>query len=332
MRTSGAQGPYRADVAHGLMFHRFDRRGEASGWQGALSAEDFDDILQYVGVDRLLAAGDWAARAAVGELAPMDLCVTFDDGLRCQAECALPVLNKYGVKAFWFVYSCVFDGVPVKSEIYSYLAAQIGGLSALAEELIATCPPGLRAQLESSEFVSWAAALRKAAPFYSAADLQFRFLRNNPDNKDAFEDLTETLLAAHGLDVADASRQLWLTPADLAELARGGHWVGLHSYSHPYNIAALSHTQQLKEYARNQADLTRITGMRPLSMSHPLNSYSEESLEVLRELGVKIGFRANMLTPPARSALNPNALELAREDSTTLHQTIRIRGARNGRA
>ena len=39
------------------------------------------------------------------ELRHNDIVLTFDDGLRCQYDIALPILNKHGIGAFWFVYS-----------------------------------------------------------------------------------------------------------------------------------------------------------------------------------------------------------------------------------
>ena len=36
-------------------------------------------------------------------------CITFDDGLKSQFKIALPILEKYNIKAFWFVYTSIFD-------------------------------------------------------------------------------------------------------------------------------------------------------------------------------------------------------------------------------
>ena len=39
--------------------------------------------------------------------------VTFDDNLKCQYDIALPILDKYSLKAFWFIYTSPLDGVTI---------------------------------------------------------------------------------------------------------------------------------------------------------------------------------------------------------------------------
>ena len=57
-------------------------------------------------------------------------------------------------------------------------------------------------------------------------------------------------------------------------------------------------------------------------MAHPLNSYNEDSLEILEELGIRCGFRADLLFP-VRKYINPSPLEFAREDSANLISMMR---------
>ena len=89
---------------HGLVFHRF-RSSRAVGPQGALTAEQLERMLRFVGVDRILPPAEWLDRLQRGRLGDEDLCLTFDAGLRSQRDYALPVLEQHGVQAFWFVCS-----------------------------------------------------------------------------------------------------------------------------------------------------------------------------------------------------------------------------------
>lgn len=108
-----------------------------------------------------------------------------------------------------------------------------------------------------------------------------------------------------------------MTDDDLKMLAGSDHHVGLHSYDHPYVIGELPGEEQRRQYAMNREHITRVTGRVPDSMSHPLNSYNEETLSALRDLGIRAGFRANTAAP-ARGRVNENPLELAREDAVNL--------------
>lgn len=317
MTASASAASYCRGFAHGLMFHRFDARGAASGWQGALSAADFERILLRVGVECVLSPAEWSARAEADRLQPNDLCVTFDDALRCQMVHALPVLEKYGLQAFWFVYSCVYDSRPVRSEVYSYVAAQIGGMAVLVDVFMARCPPDMRAQLEAPAFASYREAIRHAAPFYSALDIEWRFLRNHPANREQFEALMDAIVEERGFPVADVAATLWLTEADLRRMVDAGHVIGLHSYDHPYDMTALSRAQQREQYTRNFLHLEAVTGTSPRCVAHPLNAYNDDTVAVLGDLGIRWGFRANTLPPPGRG-INASRFEIAREDSTIL--------------
>ena len=46
--------------------------------------------------------------------------MSFDDALKSQYDIAIPILNEYGLDAFFFIYSSVFDENPSLLEIYSY--------------------------------------------------------------------------------------------------------------------------------------------------------------------------------------------------------------------
>ena len=299
------------------MFHRFCAPGEAVRPQGALTPQEFERILLFIGPNCILAPGEWMDRLSRGALEPHHLCITFDDGLRSQFEHALPVLDHLGLKGFWFVYSCVFKGETVKAEIYSHAAAQLGGMSALVSEFFARAPRELRDQLSSPEFAAYSARTRAVAPFYSEQDLQYRFLRNRPENRAVFESLMDQLLRDHGISPEAVASQLWLTDADLRSLAQGGHAIGLHSYDHPYALSDLPRDQQREQYEQNFAHIAAATGQPPRSMSHPLNSYNDDSLTILHDLGIRCGFRAN-IAPVASRGVNPSPLEIAREDAAVL--------------
>ena len=58
----------------------------------------------------ILDAKDWIERRERGRLKAREVCFTFDDSLLSQYEIALPVLNKFKIKAFWFIYSKILTG------------------------------------------------------------------------------------------------------------------------------------------------------------------------------------------------------------------------------
>ena len=105
---------------HGLVFHYFhgDKHRPA---QGAISAEQFEQILIFLGPKNILPAAEWLKRAETSKLRETDLCITFDDGLREQFDIAVPVMRHYGITAFFFVYSSPMKGVPADIELYRHV-------------------------------------------------------------------------------------------------------------------------------------------------------------------------------------------------------------------
>ena len=58
-------------------------------------------------------------------------------------------------------------------------------------------------------------------------------------------------------------------------------------------------------------------------MSHPLNSYDKKTLNILKKLGIKCGFRSNVHLDSITKSINQSNLELAREDSTNILKQIK---------
>lgn len=309
---------YPASFAHGLMFHRFHRQGEPAAGQGSISDAAFEAMLRAIGSERILAPQEWMSRANAGLLQPADLCITFDDGLKNQVEVALPVLERLGLKAFWFIYSAALRGSYDRNEIANLLATRyFASFNAYVQQFEALTTVSPKA-FESADWHYYAQGLKARFPFYSASDVRYRYMRNHLLSLTEFETAVDRLLALLGLDLHAVAGQLWMTADQVGALHTSGHVIGMHSYSHPFSLSALSARDQRAEYQANFDDLTQITGQPPRSMSHPLNSYSPATLEILANLGIECGFCSNMQPPGGHASVNPSPLEFAREDSTTL--------------
>lgn len=280
--------------ALGVMFHHFYDARHPAG-QGAIGAPQLDEIIRRIGPRRILPAREWFERAAAGRLGRQDVCLTFDDNLRCQFDVALPVLRAWKLTAFWFICTGVFDGRPPRLEIYRAFRTRcyrnIDDFYADFFRFLAT----------SSEADEVAAALERFCPedylrpfaFYSEADRRFRFVRDEVLGPQRYERAMEALMACRGVRPADLAEGLWMDDACLRTLADEGHVLGLHSHTHPTRLADLPARRQLQEYRDNCMTLLRITGRRPECVSHPCNSYNADTLALLTRLGVRVGFRAN---------------------------------------
>lgn len=310
---------YPGYVAHGLMFHHLHDGRHPKG-QGSISQEDFEHVLRFVGVRRILDPHAWLERLEGGRLSDGDICITFDDSLLCQFEVALPVLEKYGLSAFWFVYSGVFEGQEVKFEVYRAFRSRSfpridDFYDVFFRKVFASESAGrARAILDGPEI----ARMTRLFPILSPSDMRFRLIRDQVLSGPEYERVMDELMLEHDVSVAELAKNLWMCDDHLRYLTGRGHVVGLHSYSHPMVLGALPYEDQVDEYERNAAHIKRACGTDAIAMAHPANSYTDDTLAILSRLGIRCGFRSTMVPRREGDPRNANRLDLAREDSANI--------------
>lgn len=290
-------------TAYGLMLHHLHDVASAertSGVrhlpsQGSITASDLDALIARLGRRRFLSAADWAARAVAGGLGEDDLCVTFDDGLRCQYDVALPVLEALGLTAFWFVYSSPLEGVLERLEVYRHFRMtafpDVDAFYDAFGEALAVGPFASDVARALDGFTP--ETYLEAFPFYSGRDRLFRYLRDRVLGEERYRTVMEAMMATAAWEPRRRAAGLWLEPAQIRTLAERGHVVGLHSHTHPTVMAGRPADAQHREYARNKTALEKLVGGPVRCMAHPCNSYDATTLDVLAGLGVTLGFRSN---------------------------------------
>jgi len=224
------------------------------------------------------------------------------------------------VTAFWFIYSSVFEGRGGTLEVYRrFRTTAFPELDTFYDEFFHRAFSSASGKIARAVVEDGAIQeLRAAFPFYSVNDAKFRLIRDRALPPAQYEQIMDGMMAARGVQVEELAKGLWMSDDHLRYLSRHGHVVGLHSYSHPTVLAALSCDEQREEYAQNAAHLSAVCGQRPVAMAHPANSYNDETLAIVRELGIRCGFRSNSVPPRPGGVLNPSVWELAREDHANL--------------
>ncbi len=300
------------------MFHHFHDGVHPVG-QGSISGGQFADVIDFVGRDRILPADEWMRRALARRLEPGDLCVTFDDNLRCQYDVAYPVMKALGITAFWFAYTSVMQGNVEKLEIYRlFRSTRFASVDDFYDAFFETLATGDRQSEVSAALAAFDPTTYLAGfDFYTDSDRRFRYLRDDVLGPEKYQGVMDSMLARHRFDVVQAAERLWLDEGSVRQLRAEGHVIGLHSFSHPMQMGSLSRDRQEQEYRANYDYLATLLDEPVTSMSHPCNSYNRETLEILRGLGVQLGFRANMATSAAYGDY-----EHPREDHSNLLKLI----------
>lgn len=279
----------------GLMFHHFCEGDRHPVGQGAISADQFRALLDGY-PDRILDAREWADHLIGDGLAPGDTCLTFDDGLRCQYDVALPVLQERGIGAFWFPYTAPLAGLSDRLELYRYFrTVAFTDIYAFYDSFDTHWRDGpfcerIRTGLKDFDPTIYLANY----PFYSDGDRRFRFIRDRILGPDAYFEVMDDMIDRTDFDIDAARAQLWMTGDQLRQLHDTGHVIGLHSHTHPTRITDLPLDQQQEEFDTNLAWIKSNVGIRPFCVSYPCGAYDDRLIDALLDRGVRIGFQSRM--------------------------------------
>ena len=298
--------------SHAVMFHHFHDESYPKG-QGAISADDFILILNEVEKTHpLIDAKDWLQLATEDKLID-EVCLTFDDGLACQYDIAFPILKEKGLSAFWFIYSSILDGQVERLEKYRHFrTTKFKSVNQFYHHFFNT----LEKKFEFKDKVEGGLEkfnekdYLKEFPFYTREDKKFRYIRDRLLNVDEYFEIMEFMIKDSGYQIL--VKDLWIDKKQVRSISEDGHIIGLHSHTHPTQLAALSKVQQFNEYIQNKKQIESVTGEVVVSMSHPCNSYTDETLKILNSLGIQVGFCSNM------SEINKKGLEFPREDHVNI--------------
>lgn len=295
---------------HGIMFHHFHDKKHIKG-QGAISQDDLSQIIEYYQRGHsILPAQEWFERANLRQLKKNDVCLTFDDALLCQYEVALPVLEHYGLTAFWFIYSSVVTGGTENLEIYrKFRTVFFDDIADFYQEFFRTVAHSRYQktvevslkQFSVDEYLS-------NFPFYTDEDRRFRYVRDIALGVEAYNEIVETMMREQKIDMDNFTNDLWMKDQHVVDLHSKKHIIGLHSHTHPTALSALTTQAQRDEYQKNYHTLNQLLNSAPEAMSHPCNSYNQDTIRILNELEIKIGFRSNM------EENHSSNLEFPRED------------------
>ncbi len=282
---------------HGIMFHHFHDEKKHPKGQGSISGEEFRKMITFLQENyNIISALEWFEKSKNQKLKPKDICITLDDNLLCQYDIALPVLEEFKIKAFWFIYSSPLIGVKENLEIYRFFR---NTHFSTINEFYNSFNNFLRMSRDGQEFENKIKFLDtnqflSSATFYTVEDKIFRYTRDQILGMDKYNKLMNAMINQSDMNIDEISTRLWNTPSNIQYLHEKGHIIGLHSHSHPTALKMMSNSEQLDEYEKNMSILTSIIGSEIFSMSHPCNSYNDETLKILQNMNVNLGFRADM--------------------------------------
>jgi peptidoglycan/xylan/chitin deacetylase (PgdA/CDA1 family) len=262
----------------------------------SIGAENLNALIQRLLRTRTaVSPGDLFAFFGDGKPLPArGFMFTFDDGIRGQLTNAVPVLQRYGLSAAFYIPGSVFDpaGRLPLLERQRFLQYAYGDYREFLERFAAAVA-SIAPEVKESDLTPSAAALARMGaflaeyPFYSVEERYYRYLRDKILSPDVFAEAIDRLFQARfGSDRAllDA---YYFSAADVRDLSAQGMTVGCHGYAHEH-LPRLP--DQRIDIERGIETLTDIVGERPQTMSYPFGSYDARTLDLMRDLDMVFAF------------------------------------------
>ena len=311
---------------HGIMFHHFHDDGIHTKGQGSIDKDDFYKMINFIGRNNILDADIFFEKFKNNKLKEKEVCLTFDDGIKCQIDVALPILEELKIKSFFFVYTSMFEGKPDNLEIFRYFRMNyFNNVDEFYNSFYQVLDKDLKTFFEDNNDKIKATKIK--FPHYSIEDIKFRLVRDIFLTKSQYEETMLLMFKEKQFNYKDFFKKLFFQKDDLKTLDSLGHLVGLHSHNHPTLLEKLNYDEQKDEYEKCLSSISNILD-KPKNeikyMSHPCGSYNKDTFEILMELGIELGFKQIMTIEPEKGMkkINNSFLEIARQDQAEIYKRM----------
>jgi peptidoglycan/xylan/chitin deacetylase (PgdA/CDA1 family) len=257
-----------------LIFHRvLDEPDEL--FPGEVDAIRFDRICGWVREwFNVLALDDAVERLKHGRLPSRALAISFDDGYEDNHRIALPILQRHGLKATFFVSTGFLDGSCMWNDTLI--------------EAIRGARPGVLELGPLTDGTLGVMTITDAASRRRAIDdilLHAKYL--SPDVR---RDFCRRVVELTG---AMPSRRLMMTPEQVRALRTAGMQVGAHTVSHPI-LARLDEHEARREISASKSTLEDLLGesvnLFAFPNGRPVDDYTARDVRLARECGFAAAF------------------------------------------
>ncbi len=230
-------------------------------------ARRFDRILGWIGSQfRVLDPVEACNRLYDGSLPSRPAVVTFDDGYRDNYTVALPILQRHGVKAAFFVATGFLNGGMMFND--------------RVIEAVRNAPPDSLTMPGTSE--RW--PLKSLPDRQEAINRVLKAIKHlSPYDRDQRVRVLESELGKH------SGPRMMMNPDEVAKLHQAGMRIGGHSRTHPI-LRALSDDDALAEICGGRDDIEAITGSRPELFAYPNGRYGEDFDDSHAQMVLNSGF------------------------------------------
>ena len=308
-------------MMHGIMFHHFHDENKHIKCQGSLNAQELEKLLDYYqNTYKFISAQEFREKVLRNKLDNNEVCLTFDDTLKCQYDVAYPVLKARGLTAFWFVNTLPLEGEISVLELYHHFRFKMfrnidefyENFFQYVRELQKDLKIDYEKEIEKFDYTTY----KMNSPFYTYNDKKFRYIRDVILKGESYDQVMHILMERKGYDPRKYINELWISVDEVRKLYSEDHIIGLHSHTHPTMLSALTYNEQLNEFKKNKEILSSYNILVDTA-SYPCNDYNNDTLLIMNKLDIKMAFLANM------RMLGSDPLEMPRENHTYIMKRMK---------
>lgn len=273
-----------------LTFHRVHARPDTL-FPGEPDAERFDQLMRLVaGSFRVLSLTQAADHLAQASLPPRSLVLTFDDGYADNAEVALPILQRHGLKASFFVSTGFLDGGRMWNDtVIECLRLSTRANVDLSEWGLSSLPIETVHQRQQ--------AVHALLP-------QIKYL--NPQGRELALAKLQAICGVNRLP-----QELMMTRDQVRSLQRAGMEIGGHTVNHPI-LTTLDGAQAEQEISLGREHLQSLIDHPVQVFAYP-NGKPGQDYDATHVASVrKLGFRAAVSTAAGAAGAGADLFQLPR--------------------
>jgi peptidoglycan/xylan/chitin deacetylase (PgdA/CDA1 family) len=279
-------------TAHGctIVFYHYVRDVQRTAFPEirALSVADFTAQLDWLQARYDVVDGasfEQAVTSGIGFDRPTAL-LTFDDGFVDHHEHVFPILHARGLGGIFFISGGTQGDQPRLLNVHRthFLLSHLGAMRFTREVTAALEAEGVQVQ---------APAAREGVYRYDEApDIRIKRILNYEAPYPVADRVLSVLFERHLGDDVEFARALYLSAAQVREMAAGGMTFGFHTETHPV-LSRLTRDAQLGELGRGVRLIQELTGQTNVSFCYPYgftHTYNTDTLHVLEQCGYSMAF------------------------------------------
>ena len=224
--------------------------------------------------------------------------IMFDDGYKDNIEYALPILEKYKIKAsFYVVTDCIDKNIPTWTHILEH------SFQYTNKTKIELPYKFLPIEFRSCEF--------------SSKEERLKFVSSlKPFLKTILHDKREIVLASVMEEFSDIELpKLMMNWDDVRKLKELGHYIGSHTQTHSMLGTMEKESDIERELQESGNKIKSQLGYFPLTISYPVGSFDEKTKTISQKIGYKIGLavKQDIFNPIKEDLFEVSRIELYNE-------------------